>query len=61
MHRLKAMLELRKLRMQLTKALNTATDSEHDCNNMKMKPPTVEQAVALRQIILSCNADHVAR
>ena len=59
--RLKAMMELRKLRIQLTKALDGVMDTDYKSVDMKINPPTLDEAVTIRQIILSCSADHVAR
>ncbi|XP_070571551.1 probable ATP-dependent RNA helicase DHX37 [Ptychodera flava] len=59
--RYKAMVEIRRLRRQLTNAVN-AVDSE--CGlfvDPNMKPPTLLQIKLLRQIALAGMADHVAR
>ena len=59
--RVKAMTEIRKLRFQLTKCLNNVIGHEDVWMDVKLNPPTNDEAVVIRQIILSCLADHVAR
>lgn len=59
--RLKAMKEVRKLRVQLTNAVNTVIPEANICVDPKMAPPDDIQAKLLRQIVLAGLADHVAR
>ncbi|XP_028393261.1 probable ATP-dependent RNA helicase DHX37 [Dendronephthya gigantea] len=57
----KAMLEVRKLRVQLTNAVNGVNPDAKLCVDPKMKPPSPSQTKILRQIILSCFGENVAR
>nr|CAD7445397.1 unnamed protein product [Timema bartmani] len=57
----KAVLEVRRLRLQLTAELNLSVPSLELCVDPKMKPPGSEVSILLRQIILSGFPDHVAR
>ncbi|KAM9096732.1 probable ATP-dependent RNA helicase DHX37 [Sarcophilus harrisii] len=60
--RYKAMMEVRRLRGQLTTAV--ASVSEHAtslCVDPKMKPPSEDQVTFLRQVVLAGLGDHVAR
>ncbi|XP_046374441.2 probable ATP-dependent RNA helicase DHX37 isoform X2 [Haliotis rufescens] len=59
--RFKAMKEIRKLRGQLTNAVNGVIPEADLCVDPKLTPPTDLQAKLLRQIVLSGLADHVAR
>ncbi|KAG1714283.1 putative ATP-dependent RNA helicase DHX37 [Nymphon striatum] len=59
--RYKAILEIRKLRMQLTNAVNLIIPDLNICVDPQMLPPTEDQAKLLRQIMLSGLPDHVAR
>ncbi|XP_062506597.1 probable ATP-dependent RNA helicase DHX37 isoform X2 [Corticium candelabrum] len=59
--RYKAMSEVRRLRLQLTNAVNGVVESSFLCVNPKMVPPSLEQARILRQIVLAGCSDHVAR
>ncbi|CAI9744404.1 probable ATP-dependent RNA helicase DHX37 [Octopus vulgaris] len=59
--RLKAMREIRKLRLQLTNTVNLAVPGLQLCIDPKMSPPTDAHAKLLRQILLAGMADHVAR
>lgn len=59
--RFKAMIEIRKLRRQLTNAVNHVNSDVAAFIDPKMKPPTDKAAVAIRQIVLSGLFDHVAR
>ncbi|NWW90646.1 DHX37 helicase, partial [Rhynochetos jubatus] len=62
--RYKAMLEIRRLRGQLTTAgtwLNSVCTDAGLYVDPKMKPPTEAQATYLRQIVLAGLGDHVAR
>ncbi|XP_015783986.1 probable ATP-dependent RNA helicase DHX37 [Tetranychus urticae] len=59
--RLKAMNEIRKLRIQLLKETSTIFPQLGLSTDLKMLPPTDGQAKALRQILLSGLFDHVAR
>uniref|UniRef100_A0A0L8FQZ0 Helicase C-terminal domain-containing protein n=1 Tax=Octopus bimaculoides TaxID=37653 RepID=A0A0L8FQZ0_OCTBM len=59
--RLKAMKEIRKLRLQLTNTVNLAVPGLQLCIDPKMSPPTDAHAKLLRQILLAGMADHVAR
>ncbi|KAL3858338.1 hypothetical protein ACJMK2_012932 [Sinanodonta woodiana] len=58
--RMKAMKEVRKLRAQLTNAVNSVIPNANICIDPKMKPPTDLQAKLLRQIVLAGLGDHVA-
>nr|CAD7265409.1 unnamed protein product [Timema shepardi] len=57
----KAVLEVRRLRLQLTAELNLSVPSLELCVDPQMKPPGSEVSILLRQIILSGFPDHVAR
>ncbi|XP_064392775.1 probable ATP-dependent RNA helicase DHX37 isoform X2 [Halichondria panicea] len=57
----KAMLEVRKLRQQLTNTVNAVCPSNRVYLDPKLAPPTQEQARCLRQIMLTGLGDHVAR
>ena len=57
----KAMIEVRKLRVQLTNAVNGVNPDAKLCVDPKMKPPSASQTKILRQIILSCFGENVAR
>ncbi|XP_030316304.1 probable ATP-dependent RNA helicase DHX37 [Calypte anna] len=59
--RAKAMLEIRRLRGQLTTAVNSVCTDAGLYVDPKMKPPTEAQATYLRQIVLAGLGDHVAR
>ncbi|KAK0057271.1 ATP-dependent RNA helicase DHX37 [Biomphalaria pfeifferi] len=59
--RFKAMREIRKLRIQLTNAVNTAFPEEDLVVDPNLPPPNEEQNLALRKIVLGGLADHVAR
>ncbi|XP_074777587.1 putative ATP-dependent RNA helicase DHX37 isoform X2 [Athene noctua] len=59
--RYKAMLEIRRLRGQLTTAVNSVCTDAGLYVDPKMKPPTEAQATFLRQIVLAGLGDHVAR
>ncbi|NXU58755.1 DHX37 helicase, partial [Turnix velox] len=59
--RYKAMLEIRRLREQLTAAVNSVCTDAGLSVDPKMKPPTEAQATYLRQIVLAGLGDHVAR
>ncbi|PKK25983.1 DEAH (Asp-Glu-Ala-His) box polypeptide 37, partial [Columba livia] len=59
--RYKAMLEIRRLRGQLTTAVNSVCTDADLYVDPKMKPPTEAQATYLRQIVLAGLGDHVAR
>ncbi|XP_025914459.1 probable ATP-dependent RNA helicase DHX37 isoform X2 [Apteryx rowi] len=59
--RYKAMLEIRRLRGQLTTAVNSVCSDAGLYIDPKMKPPTEAQATYLRQIVLAGLGDHVAR
>ncbi|XP_040467167.1 probable ATP-dependent RNA helicase DHX37 [Falco naumanni] len=59
--RYKAMLEIRRLRGQLTTAVNSVCTDVGLYVDPKMKPPTEAQATYLRQIVLAGLGDHVAR
>ncbi|KAB5567562.1 hypothetical protein PHYPO_G00234160 [Pangasianodon hypophthalmus] len=59
--RYKAMLEIRRLRGQLTNAVNTVCSDAGVCVDNKMAPPTESQVVCLRQIVLAGLGDHLAR
>ncbi|NXI97799.1 DHX37 helicase, partial [Psophia crepitans] len=59
--RYKAMLEIRRLRGQLTTAVNAVCADAGLYVDPKMKPPTEAQATYLRQIVLAGLGDHVAR
>uniref|UniRef100_A0A8C6YDT5 Activating signal cointegrator 1 complex subunit 3 n=1 Tax=Naja naja TaxID=35670 RepID=A0A8C6YDT5_NAJNA len=59
--RYKAMVEIRRLRGQLTTAVNAVCPGAELFVDPQMKPPTEEQATFLRQIVLAGLGDHVAR
>uniref|UniRef100_A0A803Y7R6 Activating signal cointegrator 1 complex subunit 3 n=1 Tax=Meleagris gallopavo TaxID=9103 RepID=A0A803Y7R6_MELGA len=59
--RYKAMLEIRRLRGQLTTAVNSVCTDAGLYVDPKMKPPTEAQATYLRQIVLAGLGDHLAR
>ena len=59
--RLKAVLEIRKLRSQLTNEINLNVPHLNLWIDPKMPPPTDQQAKLLRQILLSGLGDQVAR
>ncbi|XP_070618215.1 probable ATP-dependent RNA helicase DHX37 isoform X2 [Erythrolamprus reginae] len=59
--RYKAMAEIRRLRGQLTTAVNAVCPGAELFVDPQMKPPTEEQVVFLRQIVLAGLGDHVAR
>ncbi|XP_066499844.1 probable ATP-dependent RNA helicase DHX37 [Hoplias malabaricus] len=59
--RYKAMLEIRRLRGQLTNAVNAVCSDAGLCVDGKMAPPTESQVVYLRQIVLAGLGDHLAR
>ena len=57
----KAMVEVRKLRVQLTNSVNGVNPDAQLYVDPKMKPPSPSQTKILRQIILSCFGENVAR
>ncbi|NXQ26153.1 DHX37 helicase, partial [Alaudala cheleensis] len=57
----KAMLEIRRLRGQLTTAVNSVCADAGLYVDPKMKPPTEAQVTYLRQIVLAGLGDHIAR
>ncbi|XP_064793067.1 probable ATP-dependent RNA helicase DHX37 [Oncorhynchus masou masou] len=59
--RYKAMLEIRRLRGQLTNAVNSVCPEVGVFVDSKMAPPTESQVVCLRQIVLAGLGDHLAR
>nr|XP_046243910.1 probable ATP-dependent RNA helicase DHX37 [Scatophagus argus] len=59
--RYKAMVEIRRLRGQLTNAVNAVCPEVEAFVNPKMTPPTEHQVVCLRQIVLAGLGDHLAR
>lgn len=59
--RVKAMREIRKLRVQLTNAANVAFKDSSLVVDPKLPPPTEAQILGLRKIVLGGLADHVAR
>lgn len=59
--RYKAMLEIRRLRGQLTNAVNSVCPEVGVFVDPKMTPPTEHQVVCLRQIVLAGLGDHLAR
>ncbi|XP_059612342.1 probable ATP-dependent RNA helicase kurz [Phlebotomus argentipes] len=59
--RLKAVTEIRKLRVQLTNQLNLNIPNVDVCVDPKLGPPTDDQAKLLRQILLAGMGDRVAR
>uniref|UniRef100_A0A3Q3KK99 Activating signal cointegrator 1 complex subunit 3 n=1 Tax=Monopterus albus TaxID=43700 RepID=A0A3Q3KK99_MONAL len=59
--RFKAMVEIRRLRGQLTNAVNAVCPEVGVFVDPKMTPPTEHQVVCLRQIVLAGLGDHLAR
>ncbi|XP_073765102.1 probable ATP-dependent RNA helicase DHX37 isoform X3 [Danio rerio] len=59
--RFKAMLEIRRLRGQLTNAVNAVCADADVYVDNKMAPPTEAQVLCLRQIVLAGLGDHIAR
>uniref|UniRef100_A0A8D0HC67 DEAH-box helicase 37 n=1 Tax=Sphenodon punctatus TaxID=8508 RepID=A0A8D0HC67_SPHPU len=59
--RYKAMVEIRRLRGQLTTAVNSICPDASLFVDPKMKPPTETQVTYLRQIVLAGLGDHLAR
>ncbi|GAB0095658.1 Probable ATP-dependent RNA helicase kurz [Sergentomyia squamirostris] len=59
--RLKAIIEIRKLRVQLTNQVNLSLPNVEACVDPKLEPPSDEQVKLLRQILLAGMGDHVAR
>lgn len=59
--RFKAMLEVRRLRGQLTTAVNTVCPEAGLFVDPKMEPPTQSQVTYLRQIVTAGLGDHLAR
>ncbi|KAJ0068081.1 hypothetical protein NL108_015563, partial [Boleophthalmus pectinirostris] len=59
--RYKAMVEIRRLRGQLTNAVNAVCPEVGVFVDPKMAPPTEHQVVCLRQIVLAGLGDHLAR
>ncbi|XP_024130840.1 probable ATP-dependent RNA helicase DHX37 isoform X2 [Oryzias melastigma] len=59
--RYKAMVEIRRLRGQLTNAVNAVCPEVGVFVDPKMTPPTEHQVVCLRQIVLAGLGDHLAR
>ncbi|XP_069379136.1 probable ATP-dependent RNA helicase DHX37 [Paralichthys olivaceus] len=59
--RYKAMVEIRRLRGQLTNTVNAVSPDVGVFVDPKMSPPTERQVVCLRQIVLSGLGDHLAR
>ncbi|KAM9742943.1 putative ATP-dependent RNA helicase DHX37 [Menidia menidia] len=59
--RYKAMVEIRKLRGQLTNAVNAVCPEVGAFVDPKMTPPTEHQVVCLQQIVLAGLGDHLAR
>jgi len=57
----KGMIEIRKLRVQLTNSVNLVNADARVVVNPRMSPPSPVQCKALRQICLSGLGDHVAR
>ncbi|CAG5120252.1 unnamed protein product, partial [Candidula unifasciata] len=58
--RFKAMREIRKLRIQLTNAANVVFQDDSLVVDPKLPPPSDEQALILRKVVLGGLADHVA-
>ena len=56
----KGMVEIRKLRAQLTNSVNLINPEAKVALNPRMKPPTATQCKALRQICLAGLGEHVA-
>ncbi|XP_069476219.1 probable ATP-dependent RNA helicase DHX37 [Ambystoma mexicanum] len=59
--RYKAMLEIRRLRGQLTTTVNSICPDAGLFVDPKMKPPTETQVIYLRQIVMAGLGDHIAR
>ncbi|XP_053327841.1 probable ATP-dependent RNA helicase DHX37 [Spea bombifrons] len=59
--RYKAMVEIRRLRGQLTTAVNSLCSGIRLFIDPKMSPPTESQVTYLRQIVMSGLGDHIAR
>ncbi|XP_063820666.1 probable ATP-dependent RNA helicase DHX37 isoform X2 [Pseudophryne corroboree] len=59
--RFKAMMEIRRLRGQLTTTVNTLCSDVSIFLDSKMQPPTETQVNYLRQIVMSGLGDHIAR
>ncbi|MEE6514218.1 hypothetical protein FKM82_022233 [Ascaphus truei] len=59
--RYKAMMEIRRLRGQLTTTVNSLCSDARLFLDSKMKPPTESQVTYLRQIVMSGLGDHIAR
>ncbi|OCT98359.1 hypothetical protein XELAEV_18010591mg [Xenopus laevis] len=59
--RFKAMLEIRRLRGQLTTTVNSLCPDIQLYLDSKMNPPTESQVMYLRQIVMSGLGDHIAR
>ncbi|KAM9330878.1 putative ATP-dependent RNA helicase DHX37 [Gastrophryne carolinensis] len=59
--RFKAMMEIRRLRGQLTTAVNSLSPDVSIFLDPKMPPPTERQVNYLRQIVMSGLGDHIAR
>ncbi|XP_069789305.1 probable ATP-dependent RNA helicase DHX37 isoform X2 [Narcine bancroftii] len=57
----KAMVEVRRLRGQLTNVVNTVFPQLGLFVDPKMKPPTATQVLYLRQIVMAGLGDHIAR
>jgi len=58
----KAMMEIRKLRRQLTSEVNTLATSGNEIPvDPQMKPPSDKDTILLRQILLSGLPDKIAR
>ncbi|XP_048412428.1 probable ATP-dependent RNA helicase DHX37 [Stegostoma tigrinum] len=57
----KAMIEIRRLRSQLTNVVNTVFPGAGLFIDSKMKPPTEVQVTYLRQIVMAGLGDHIAR
>ncbi|XP_037851052.2 probable ATP-dependent RNA helicase DHX37 isoform X2 [Chlorocebus sabaeus] len=59
--RYKAMMEIRRLRGQLTSAVNAVCPEAELFVDPKMRPPTESQVTYLRQIVMAGLGDHLAR
>jgi len=59
--RYKSMVEIRKLRAQITNAVTSVCGEGDLCVDPKMQPPDHKQSEVIRKIVLSCVGDHVAR
>ncbi|XP_076125585.1 putative ATP-dependent RNA helicase DHX37 [Alosa pseudoharengus] len=59
--RYKAMMEIRRLRGQLTNAVNTVSPDLGVFVDSKMAPPTAAQVQCIRQVVLAGLGDHLAR